>query len=272
MSAIAARTIRVTRAGLIGTLVVLVIAATCIRLGLWQLDRLDQREARNALMEARMAEPPASLAGLPPDSSSAYRRVALHGGCEGDQIVLAARSRRGAPGAHVLCRFRTTSGAVVLLDRGWVHSADARTVSPDLLRRAPRDTTIHALLVPFPAGEVVSRRGRTSARISRDSTGASAVHALPRVMYRLNRDEARAVTGLDFPPWYAQVTAPAGSAFGPPYPPDAPDLSSGPHLGYAVQWFSFALIALVGWAILAVSRGEIDVARNRGPERNGTHR
>lgn len=272
MIGIAAGPVRVTRAGLIGTLVVLAVAAVCIRLGLWQLDRLDQRQARNALMEARMAEPPTPLEGLSPDTTSAYRRVTLSGGCEGEQVVLAARSRRGAPGAHLLCRFRTTSGAVVLLDRGWVHSADARTVPPELLRQAPRDTTIQALLVPFPAGEAVTRRGRTSARISRDSADASAVQSLPAVMYRLNRDEARAVTGVDFAPWYAQVTAPPGSPSGPPYPPEAPDLSPGPHLGYAVQWFSFALIGLVGWAILAVSRREIEVAGDRAVEGDGPDR
>lgn len=253
--------VRITRAGLIGTLVVLLVAAGCVRLGFWQLERLGERRARNALMRDRMTEAAVPLSRLADREDAAYRRVLLTGGCQNEPLVLAARSRRGAPGAHLLCRFRTDGGDVVLLDRGWVHSADARTVPAELLRVAPRDTTIEALLVPFPAGEAVARQGRTAARIARDSTGTRLIASGPPVMYRLNRAEARAVTGLDLPPWYAQVVAAGGPVEGPPYPADPPDLSPGPHLGYAVQWFSFALIALVGWSILAAGRGEVAVER-----------
>jgi cytochrome oxidase assembly protein ShyY1 len=30
----------------------------------------------------------------------------------------------------------------------------------------------------------------------------------------------------------------------------APALDPGPHLGYAIQWFSFATIAIVGWLVM----------------------
>jgi cytochrome oxidase assembly protein ShyY1 len=40
-----------------------------------------------------------------------------------------------------------------------------------------------------------------------------------------------------------------------------PELSEGPHLSYAIQWFSFAVVALVGSAIL-VRR---DRRAKRGP-------
>jgi surfeit locus 1 family protein len=36
-----------------------------------------------------------------------------------------------------------------------------------------------------------------------------------------------------------------------PIPPSPPDFSDeGPHLAYAVQWFSFAVIGLVGYVLL----------------------
>lgn len=233
-----------TRAGVIGTLVVLIVATTCIRLGIWQLDRLEQRRGSNALVEERLAQPAIAPGDVPADSAAAlYLRVRLVGGCEGEQIVLAGRSRHGAPGVHLLCRFRARDGRTVLLDRGWLPSADARTVPPEIYRRAPRDTVLEAILLPFPPGEADTRT--RSARITAD-TGAAG--DAPRVMYRLNRAQAEAATGLDLPAWYAQATGPAG---GLPVPADPPALGDGPHLGYAVQWFSFALIALVGWAVLA---------------------
>jgi surfeit locus 1 family protein len=36
-----------------------------------------------------------------------------------------------------------------------------------------------------------------------------------------------------------------------------PEQDNGPHLGYAIQWFSFALIFLVGWVTLMLRKGEI---------------
>jgi cytochrome oxidase assembly protein ShyY1 len=41
------------------------------------------------------------------------------------------------------------------------------------------------------------------------------------------------------------------------YPVPAPlaPLSEGPHLGYAIQWFTFATIAVVGFVVLAVREG-----------------
>lgn len=227
---------------MIGTLVVLVVAAACIRLGFWQLDRLEQRRARNALVAERMAQPPIEPGRVPADSGAAYLRVRLEGGCEGEQIVLAGRSRRGAPGAHLLCRFRARDGRALLLDRGWLPAADARTIAPEAYRRAPRDTVLEAILVPFPPGAADSRM--RSARVTAD-TGAAADP--PRTIYRLNRAQAEAATGLDLPAWYAQATGPANVL---PVPADPPDLSDGSHLGYAVQWFSFAAIALIGWVFL----------------------
>lgn len=237
-----------TRAGVIGTLLVLVVAATCVRLGFWQLDRLQQRRDLNALTATRLTAAPVEVADLPPDSAGAvWRRVRLAGGCEGEQIVLAGRSRRGSPGIHLLCRFRDLDGRLVLLDRGWVLSADARTVAPELYRRAPRDTVLEAVVVPFPRGEADSRV--RSARSAAPESGAAP--DAPRVMYRLNRAQARAVSGLDLPAWYLQATGPGGTI---PIPADPPDLTDGPHLGYAIQWFSFAVIALGGWLAMVRRR------------------
>ncbi|HEX6589021.1 MAG TPA: SURF1 family protein [Longimicrobiales bacterium] len=241
-----------TRAGLIGTVLVFLVAAACIRLGVWQLDRLEQRRAINALAAARMHQPPVLVDDLPADSAgAAWRRLVLRGSCEGGPIVLAARSRHGAPGAHLLCRFRTDGGRIVLLDRGWVHSADARTVAPELLAHAVRDTIFDALAVPFPPGEATTGATGDEAALELDDDGVRMADPAPRVIYRLNRKQARAVVGAPLPAWYAQALGPDGVV---PAPSPLPDLSEGPHLGYAVQWFSFAAIGLIGWLVLAVRR------------------
>ena len=69
------------------------------------------------------------------------------------------------------------------------------------------------------------------------------------------------MTGDELPAWYAQALGPADVI---PVPDDPPDLGEGPHLGYAVQWFSFASIALIGWLVLMVRRP-------RNPRNPGTN-
>ena len=246
-----ARDLRGSTRGVVGTLLVLLVAAACIRLGIWQLERLEERQALNALAAERLSRAPTHVALLPEDTAgAAWLRVRLEGSCEGEQIVLAARSRRGAPGVHLLCRFRTTGGRVVLLDRGWLPSDDARTVAPEAFADAPRDTTLEAVIVPFPGGGA-SARGGAGARLTETGQGVDIVSRDARVIYRLNRAEASAAAGVELQEWYAQALGPPDRL---PIPADPPDLADGPHLGYAVQWFSFAAIALVGWLVLFLRR------------------
>ena len=240
-----------TRAGVVGSVFVFLVAAACIRLGVWQLDRLEQRRAVNALAATRMSQPPVGADELSDGAVAAWRRLRLTGSCEGDPIVLAARSRHGAPGAHLLCRFRTAAGRLVLLDRGWVGSADARTVPPEVFARAVRDTTIEALAVPFPPGSATTGATDAAPSLEESEGGVRFGAPAPRVIYRLNRTQAEAVVGTQLPPWYAQALGPDTA---PPIPSPLPDLSEGPHLGYAVQWFSFAAIGLIGWLLLVVRR------------------
>ncbi|HUF12371.1 MAG TPA: SURF1 family protein [Longimicrobiales bacterium] len=250
----------------------LVVAAVCVRLGFWQLERLAQRRALSTLAAERMARPAIDIDRVPGDSADAvWLRARLSGGCEGAQFVLAGRSRHGAPGVHLLCRFRTDGGRAILLDRGWLPSADARSVSPEVYARAPRDTSMVALLVPFPPGRASARSG-TTPRLSEADGGVALGPAEPRVIYRLNRAQASAATGIDLPGWYAQALGPADR---PPIPADPPDPGAGPHLGYAVQWFSFAAIALIGWLVLVLDprhrRGAPALRAPRAGSRDETH-
>src|SRR2546423_3351500 len=61
----------------VGLVVALLVAAICVRLGVWQLDRLRERRQRNALLLAARARPPLPVDGsLPADSARDRRLVA----------------------------------------------------------------------------------------------------------------------------------------------------------------------------------------------------
>lgn len=243
---------------MIGTLVVLLVAATCVRLGVWQLHRLEQRDALNARVRQRMEAPWDTLDRVPTDTAEwGYRRVVLRGHCDAAHpVVLAGRSYRGSPGVHLMCPFLPAGGGPALLfDRGWAPAADAATVDPELLGGAPR-TAVRAMLIPLQGGRTVpARREAMDAGLSSDSGALrAAAPARAEVLYRLNRDAAQQLLPYRVAPLYGlllPVDTPGRARATLPIPPESPDLGRGPHLGYMVQWWSFAVIGLVGWAILA---------------------
>jgi surfeit locus 1 family protein len=232
-----------TRSGIIGTVLVLLVAAVCVRLGFWQLDRLAQRRERNAGLEARLDVAPLTLSELPADTAGlTYRRARARGAFDDERtIVLPGRSYRGSPGVHVLTPLRLGgTGPAVLVNRGWVPAADAATIAYDSVRTHAADTTVEGFLLPFP--------GRTASRGAAGEVAADSVFR--RVWYALDEEQLR----RQFPYPLADVELqllPGERTRGTlPVPLPPPPLDEGPHRGYAIQWFSFATIAIVGWIAL----------------------
>jgi surfeit locus 1 family protein len=233
-------TLTLTRGGIIGSLLVLIVAAACVRLGVWQLDRLDERQARNARLAARLDEEPLTVTAAIADTVGlSYRRARAAGSFDHDRsIVLPGRSYRGSPGVHVLTPLRLAeSPAGLLVNRGWVPAADAATVDLERLR-SRADTVVTGLLLPFPG------RGSSLARAA-TLEGDSAFR---RVWFAIDERALRAQ--FPYPLLDVQLQLlPTGNRVSP-RPLSPPALDEGSHRGYAFQWFSFATIAIVGWIVL----------------------
>jgi surfeit locus 1 family protein len=207
----------------VGAVFALSIAALCVRLGFWQLHRLTARRARNARIVAARARSPIDLTGqgVSPDSAR-DRRIQARGVYDYQhERVWAGRTREGAPGVAVLTPLRLPDGSAVFVDRGWVPSPDARHV--DLARwREPDTAWIAGLGLPAPRD-----RGDVRPDVLADSLPYA---VLPFVVQLLPTDSPR--------------TRPA------PLRWPAPEPGAGPHLSYAIQWFSFAAIIVVGTIVL----------------------
>lgn len=201
------------RRDVVAGLAAVLVAAGCVRLGIWQLDRLAQRRARNAMQAARLALPALDVrAGISSDSAN-VRRVVARGRYEyDDELTWPGRSFEGTPGVALITPLRLADGSAVLVDRGWAPSPDAFHVDHAAFREL--DTaTVNGVARRLPRG-----RGDVEA----------AAGFLPFVIELANPDPAR----------------------GLPRRWPAPSFDNGPHLSYAIQWFSFALIALVGTAVM----------------------
>jgi surfeit locus 1 family protein len=227
-------------------IIALTVAAVCVRLGFWQVDRLDQRRDRNSVALAALDRPPITLNPAAARAISAtpgdftYRRAVIEGEMLTDrQVVWRGRSLAGRPGVNLLAPMRIVgSDAVALVNRGWVPSDDAATVEPRHLEAAP-PTSLRGLLVPF-AGPDADPWLVTNG--SAASVGTPSLAAL------------REATRLPLLPLYLQLVADSTSAPDDTEPPIAlplPDLGDeGPHLMYAVQWFGFAAVAMGGCLVL----------------------
>lgn len=231
----------VTLGGALATLLVFAVAVMCVRFGFWQLDRLQQRRERNAEVHERVHAPSAALISAPRDSAGwLHRRVTIKGSFDNRRsIILPGRSFAGMPGAHVLTPVLLPDGSALLADRGWVPAADGATVDLSALQldTAAADT---AFVLPFPGQE--RRLGRATAETSAPS-------GFRRVWFALDERALRAQFPYPLGAIHVRLL-PASNAAAVPQREPLPTLNNGPHLGYAIQWFSFAAIALVGWLVV----------------------
>ena len=255
-------------------LFVIACVVAFVNLGFWQLRRLDERRAHNAEVEAAVAEAAVPLDQLVPagvDATEAdvdavaYRPALAQGTYRADQQVLVSnRSYEGAPGWWVLTPLVQDDGTAVVVNRGWVpfsYTEDgpwtdfeppAGRVTVQGLVRAPQVRSTGALVAgPQDAEEGVLRS------LARVDVG--------RLQQQVDESLLPLYLELD-----AQEPAQSGEL---PIPVPDPELSEGPHLGYAGQWFLFAALTCIVYPLLlrrrAHRRHEGEMAVEPGPPDEG---
>ena len=214
----------------------LVLAAVFARLGFWQLARRNERLALNATLISRADSAPQPLLDLTTDTAQGhYRRVTAAGVYDyAHELVYAGRTRNGSPGVDVLTPLRVAGrDTLVLVNRGWVYSPDARAVQYSRWRE--RDSAS----VAGYAETFVGRPGQPAASDS------------GRMVRALNRSTVERIAGRPVAPYVLiQTSDSVLHADSVPVRREVPVLDAGPHGSYAIQWFGFAIIAIVGGGLL----------------------
>ena len=227
------------RRNVLAAILAIVTALAFSRLGVWQLHRLHERRAGNTALAARLKTPAVPLTKLPADSAGAHwRRAIVHGTYDFDhEIVLSGRSNDGSPGVQILTPLHPDSGGrAVLVNRGWVYSPDAASVDLGKWDEPPH-ATVSGYVEDFVEG------GRGIARLP----------SHPNTWTRLDAKELSAEFPYPITPYYlvaldtlVESRRMQGIASTTPVRLVLPVMDDGPHLSYAIQWFTFAAVALVG--------------------------
>ncbi|HEY3013070.1 MAG TPA: SURF1 family protein [Gemmatimonadales bacterium] len=215
------------------------VAAVCARLGVWQVSRLRERRGANALAAAARSEPPVVLDGRNRGAAVAERRVRARGHYDhAHDIVVRGREYGGVPGVEIVSPLRLADGkTAVLVNRGFVPAPDAVTVSSDSLRE-PGEKQVEGIALPIASGggRPLERGGRTTwARLDLEALQARLPYPIYPVYIRQSPDSA-------LPRFPRRL--------------DPPVLDDGPHLSYAIQWFAFAVIAVVFAGVIARQKRE----------------
>lgn len=229
---------------------VLAVAVACVLLGRWQLSRLAERRALNEALESRIDLPAEPLDGLlaeldagVPITELEFRTVTVTGvfGFQ-EEVLQRNRSHEGRQGFHVLTPLHLRDETAVLVRRGWV---------PVALDDPPIDEA------EPPHGQVtVTGIVRAPERHSGFGPADPGSGTLERVFWanprRLDRQVSNPLVDLVID--LRSIDPPPTRDLDLPVPLATPSFDEANHLSYAIQWFSFAIIALVGIGFYARSQ------------------
>ena len=225
-------------------LAVLLAVVAMVAAGFWQLHRLSERRDRNSTIASRSQLPIAEVQDLVGIDDAydlggeiEFRKIRAVGVYQHeDQVLIRNRTYQGSAGFWVLTPLRLPTGAAVAVNRGWIPHGVGTGASPAEFAPAAGEVVVIGLV----------RATVTAAGLQQSdpSSGVLAEMARP--------DLARLSQQLDdeLLPVYVQLQSQSPPPGDLPVPVPAPDLEEGSHLAYAVQWFVFATVTLVGYPLI----------------------
>ncbi|HEY6641498.1 SURF1 family protein [Povalibacter sp.] len=227
------------------TILLMLGLAAFVRLGLWQLDRAEEKQSLIDRYDTG-GQTTLDLTAAAIDSIPLYQHIRARGRYEPARQILLDNmpSEQGRPGYRVVTPFALDEGGILLVDRGWVPMGPTRTDLPAVdVATQPRE-----LMGRF---DTLPRAG-----ITLDIPHADPLSNWPRVMNYPQQGDIESALGRSVLPGLVLLDA------------DQPDgferawhtrFQSGPqrHLAYAVQWFGLALAAIVIYLVVSFRRKHI---------------
>jgi cytochrome oxidase assembly protein ShyY1 len=213
------------------TLLTALLLPLMLSLGVWQLQREQEKRALQDTYAARQREQPLALATLAPGDDLQYRQVEMRGTFDNMHLfLLDNRVHQGQAGYEVLAPFTTVDGALVFVNRGWIQQGQTRAELPAIASIDGQVQLRGSVYVPVGESFVL---------------GADLVaEGWPKVVQTLDPARMAALAAYDpnisLFPYTVRLAEGAPGAL----VRDWPVVSTTPqkHRGYAVQWFAMATV------------------------------
>ena len=232
------------------------VSVACVFLGFWQLSRLDERRASNAVLVSRLAREPIPLEdlrsalgpeqGIEVDPADYEHTKVTATGRLSDRGRVLVRSQvvNGQAGVHGVYAMELDDGTAVLVNVGWF----------------PLDVEIGSIGDALGESGQVEVTGLVRADQKRPALGRAEPTGPLDTVARIDIDRIQQQVELPLLPFWIQLVEPHDPGR-LPIPVPLPELGEGPHLSYAVQWFSFGAVAVIGY--VALMRRELRPGRRR---------
>ena len=240
------------------TILVVVASVVMVRLGIWQLDRLAGRRAFNQQVISQIDQPLLALSNdvLSGDLDALeFRTVQVNGEYDLENtLVLGNQVWEEQIGVHLLTPLKIAgTESYILVDRGWIPFEEWENRTLDVYNLSG-NVGIEGML----------RVSQTKLGL-RDCLDESAGDP-PFQVWCLALDGIASYLPYDLLSVYLIQGTEAEQSATPYQAIPKIEITEGPHLGYAVQWFTFAGILLIGYPFFV--RREIQ-ARQRKSENEG---
>ncbi|GAB1364386.1 SURF1 family protein [Rhodobacter sp.] len=193
-----------------------------ISLGIWQLNRMEWKEAVLARIETRMVGAPVALPVRLSEEADEYRSVTVTGAFTGEFVELLAGQPGTSPGVRIIEAFATTDGRRILIDRGFL--VDAARATP---RSAGATEVTGNLLWP-------------------DDSDSFTPPPDPKTGLWFARDLPAMAASLQTEATLIVASQPTGDGI-EPVPVDTSSIPND-HWGYAIQWFGLATV----WGVMTL--------------------
>ncbi len=238
------------------TLFTLALLPMLISLGFWQLQRAEEKAQLAVAFEAQQSRPPVPLAEVWEHSPQdlAYLPVMLNGRFLEDQyFLLDNRMQQRRYGNEVLAVFELDSGGLALVNRGWVPADPSR-------QRAPQ--------VPASAGTV---RITGHVYVSPGEPYLLADEDLdsgwPKQIQAVEMDKISHILQVGSEPLFpypVRIDADQAGALSVDW--QVINVSPQKHHGYAVQWFSMAVVLALIYLLRSSNLWQVIRGKSRGQE------
>lgn len=212
-------------------LLVLLAVPAFVSLGFWQWHRGEYRQQLWADFE-RADVPAVDATAAALERLPRFTRVRVAGEFDAArQVLIDNISRGGAPGYEVLALLRLADGSHLMVNRGWVPFGGYRDRLPTVSLEVAAGQSITGRLSTLPVAGIASGKAPPAAE-----------GAWPRVTSFPTLEDLQHLWGVKLLPQVLLLDAGSGPGYLRDWKP--PGVSPDRNFSYAIQWWSFALLAL----------------------------